>query len=126
MDAEFHVPTQSTSLGDYIASKAKAPACPVNIPEGEIDAEMLGKIARENTGVAFNTYIDLAQNAESEAVRKQAADAILDRAHGKPSGDTTQVNVQVNTVQSLSESDQEILALYRQKIVDECSKDAPK
>ena len=62
----------------------RAQARAVSIPAGEIDTPMLAKIARENTGMAFNTLIELAESEDTPAaVRKQAADAIIERGHGK-------------------------------------------
>lgn len=49
----------------------------------------------------------------------QDFDRIMDRAHGKVTGDAQQVNVQVNVQTELSESDKEILVLYKQKIIED-------
>lgn len=113
------------SVGEAMAAFIRAANDPVEMPAGKISKKMLTDIAQENVGLAFNTKLALLQvSSTPESVRDKIADSILDRAYGKPSGDTTQLNVRVNTMQSLSESDQEILALYRQKIVDECAESA--
>lgn len=108
------------AVGEAMAAFIRAANEPVEMPAGKISKDMLTDIAQENVGLAFNTKLALLQATSTpESVRDKIADSILDRAHGKPSGDTTQVNVQVNTGQTLSESDYEILELYRQKIVAE-------
>lgn len=43
------------------------------------------EIAREYTAVAIKALADVVQNSESDAARVSAANAILDRAYGRPS-----------------------------------------
>ncbi len=79
---------------------------------------MLRDLARENTHVALNALTEIAEQGQSEFARINAANAILERGHGKSSPDT-QVNVQVNNSITLSESDEQILAFYRKKVMKE-------
>lgn len=109
---------QTRAAFDHILENARHEQSRVSAPSGKMSLEMLRDLAQENCHVALNVLTEVAESGSKEAARVAAANAILDRAHGKVSGDTTQVNVQVVT-QSLSESDREILALYRKKIVDE-------
>lgn len=66
------------------AKLERAQARAVSIPEGEISTEMLGQICRENTGFAINTLLEIIEDPEKPAaVRKAAADTIIERGHGK-------------------------------------------
>lgn len=90
------------AVDDAMAAFMRAANEPVELPSGKISKEMLTDIAQENVGLAFNTKLAMLQSlATPESVRDKIADSILDRAHGKPSGDTTQVNVQVNVASKL-------------------------
>lgn len=44
----------------------------------------LAEMARDHAEAALRTLADIASNGESEAARVSAANAILDRAYGKP------------------------------------------
>jgi hypothetical protein len=54
----------------------------------------LREVAKEYTPVAIKTLAEICENGESEAARVAAANALLDRGHGKPTavvvGDITQ------------------------------------
>jgi hypothetical protein len=45
----------------------------------------LSDLAKQYTDVALNVLVDVAKGGESESARVAAANAILDRAYGKPS-----------------------------------------
>jgi hypothetical protein len=47
------------------------------------DGRTLAEAAAEHAEMAVGVLVELAQKGESEAVRKSAADSILDRAFGK-------------------------------------------
>lgn len=47
-------------------------------------ALLVASLAREHTETAIKTLADLMLNAEENAVRKAAADSLLDRGWGKP------------------------------------------
>ncbi len=42
------------------------------------------KAAQEHTEAAIKVLVEVAENGESEAARVSAANALLDRGHGKP------------------------------------------
>jgi len=44
----------------------------------------LSELARQHTGAALETLVQIAQTGESEAARVSAANALLDRGYGKP------------------------------------------
>ncbi|OCJ12480.1 hypothetical protein A6U86_05515 [Rhizobium sp. AC27/96] len=44
----------------------------------------LSDLAREHTSVALTALVDIAKGGESESARVSAANALLDRAYGKP------------------------------------------
>lgn len=48
------------------------------------DKMLVASLAREHTETAIKTLADLMLNAEENAVRKAAADSLLDRGWGKP------------------------------------------
>lgn len=87
----------------------RAQARAVTIPDGEITTEMLAKIARENTGAAFNTYVELMEDKETPpAVRKACADAITDRGHGKVANDQDKSTGNITVVIQRFASDEAI------------------
>lgn len=61
--------------------------------------------ARDHAEVALKTLVDIARNGEGEAARVSAANAILDRAYGKPSQavDVTTLGEAVNALPSVIE-----------------------
>jgi hypothetical protein len=50
-------------------------------PKGDGD---LRELARQHTGTALRTLIEIAEHGENESARVAAANAILDRGYGKP------------------------------------------
>ena len=60
------------------------------------------KAAQEHTEAALKVLVEVAENGESEAARVSAANAILDRGHGRPAqaitgGDDGPVQIVVET-----------------------------
>lgn len=47
-------------------------------------SQRLSELAKTYTEEALETLVDVAKNARSEAARVSAANALLDRAYGKP------------------------------------------
>lgn len=50
----------------------------------EKDKMLVASLAREHTEAAIKTLVDLMLTAEENAVKKAAADSLLDRGWGKP------------------------------------------
>lgn len=46
--------------------------------------KLLSELAKEHVPAALSTLVDIATNGESESARVSAANAIIDRAYGKP------------------------------------------
>lgn len=67
-------------------------------PPGKHDADMIKTIAQENSHVAINALTRIAESGKQEGAIVTAANAILDRAHGKVGSDVAQVNVQINNI----------------------------
>lgn len=50
----------------------------------KVQKATLSDLAREHTSVALTALVDIAKKGESESARVAAANALLDRAYGKP------------------------------------------
>ena len=104
-----------TTRGSYVV----ASDC-VMMPAGAVDDETFKTINHENVGPAYNRKLQIMNDPNTPpAVVDKIADSIIDRKHGKVGSDAVNVAVQVNTHAPLSETDKEILAMYRQKIIDD-------
>jgi hypothetical protein len=68
------------------------------------DIGRIADIARQNTGVAMDTLIEVAKGGQSESARVAAANAILDRGYGK-----AQQNIDISGELEISQIDDEDL-----------------
>lgn len=90
----------------------RAQARAVSIPEGEISTEMLGQICRENTGFAINTLLEIIEDPEKPAaVRKAAADTIIERGHGKMQNDVPNAGGVTIVIQRFASDSQETITI---------------
>ena len=63
----------------------KPPPLRIEVP-ADVDTADVAALAREHTGLAIAVLAAIAECGEKEASRVAAANALLDRAHGKPGG----------------------------------------
>lgn len=69
----------------------------VAIPAGRISKETLTDIAQENVGLAFNRITQIASTG-ADKIALQAANSIIDRAHGKVGNDDAKTGTNITVV----------------------------